>query len=119
MARKKRRNYQKNHRGAHHIIPTSRNGPNSASNLYFWPQNHYEKHTAWHALFLNMMPEEVMALISTWKRKDGQLDMRYFRDRKGRIASERLSWWKTLFGDATPDEAIAWIEHEFIRRRPG
>ncbi len=105
----------KDHSGKHHIIPTSRGGVTEPSNLYAWKGDHGVKHNAWHALFVNALPEEVVALILTWERKDGELDMRYFRKRNG-INAAKLNYWHILFSEMKPREAIAWVTREFIEK---
>lgn len=120
--RSRKRRYQRNgkgHDGLHHIIPASRGGSDEPSNLYYrqgdWAGAYALKHTAWHALFANDLPEEAVARILTWQRKDGELDMRYFRSRRG-VNEQKLHWWKILFGDRKPQEAAEWVMREFLRK---
>lgn len=101
--------------GYHHIAPQARGGPDEAWNLYRWSREHKKKHRAWHNLFADLLPSEVIILVRQWTRKDGKLDLRYFRSRRDR-ANKRLLSWTVLFGDGTPGEAIEWIEREFIRK---
>lgn len=70
-------------------------------------------HAAWHTLFANFLPSEAIVLIEYWRRKDGGLDLRFFKTRAGK-ANKRLTAWKILFREMTPDEAIRWIEREFM-----
>lgn len=118
MAKQKPRKHKlsaKDHSGKHHIIPSSRGGGNEKDNLYRWAESHGLKHSAWHALFINKMPEEVIALLATWTRKDGELDMRYFTNRKG-LNRDKLYYWDVVFGNMRSAEAIAWVEQEFVRK---
>lgn len=48
----------------HHVLPTSRDGTNHGSNIIIVPQN---KHDAYHLLFQNKTPEEVIkCLLKDW-----------------------------------------------------
>ncbi|MCR4329590.1 MAG: HNH endonuclease [Candidatus Roizmanbacteria bacterium] len=58
--RKKERRERNQMLSTHHIIPTSRGGTDSPSNL---KTVCVLKHRAWHALFSNMLPEEAIELI--------------------------------------------------------
>lgn len=44
----------------HHCIPQSRRGPDIMANIRWKP---HKEHTAWHILFANMTPKEVIQLI--------------------------------------------------------
>lgn len=55
----------------HHLLPTSRGGGNDPQNLRRIPD---EVHRAWHYIFRNMVPEEVIQeVIDNWT-PDGYFD---------------------------------------------
>lgn len=114
------------HGDLHHIIPRSRGGPDDPANLYFWyiidasgvrmkDPLHEQKHDAWHTLVHNLLPEEAKVLTLQWRRKDGNLDLRYFQARKGK-PNKRLIAWRLLFDDMAIDDVLEWIDREFIRK---
>jgi hypothetical protein len=110
-------NNERDHSGAHHIVPRSRGGSDDPWNLYYWRERHREKHSAWHTLFANLLPSEAISVISCWKRKDGHLNLRYFRPSVNENGvSKRFQAWKILFNDCTPDQAIEWVRQEFIHK---
>ncbi len=109
----------------HHVIPSSRGGPNAEWNLYYFHPDmemHVKLHRHLHTIFSNALPSEMIVIIAgQWTNKDGSLNRRFFPDR-----SKRVLAWNELFGEnATPQQAIGFIEREFIpveekwQARPG
>lgn len=129
---------RKKHGDTHHIIPTSRGGKRDRFNEY--PKEHWKKnrHVALHILFANMIPGEIIAIISRYIKDDGSLDEEFFNNvffvkertladettyvvitiRKAsskRIVNKRKAW-ETLFGCRSPAESMEWIIREFIKK---
>jgi len=129
------------HRGPHHILPTSRGGDDSEDNIYpeeYWPPE-TEKHVHWHnPLFENMTPQEIIERLEEYTNSDGSLKEEFFEiffvvkkeKPKGKTKKEwvvkpkrgkskiraRKRAWAIVFGDMNGCEAIEWIEREFIRK---
>lgn len=96
---------KRKHGSVHHIIATSIGGPRISQNTYIiWPK---EKHIAYHELFYNYLPSITIRIIKGWTGRDGNLVPQKM--------GERTMWaWKTLFGAATPAEAIVFIRQNFL-----
>ncbi|OHA46386.1 MAG: hypothetical protein A3A80_03440 [Candidatus Terrybacteria bacterium RIFCSPLOWO2_01_FULL_44_24] len=96
----------------HHVVPSSRGGPNEEWNLYFFHKGieiHIERHKAYHFLFENHLPSEAITDVQNkYSNKDGSLNKR-------RVSGNNLKAWVTVFGEnADPKEAIDFIEREFL-----
>lgn len=53
-------NHERKFRTKHHILPRSRGGTNANANLTEWWNDHHE---AWHCLYGNKTPKEVLAFV--------------------------------------------------------
>ena len=105
------------HKNTHHIVPTSRGGPNEEWNLYQWTidgeetinkEEYEKKHAAWHQLFDNRLPSEAIDRIrEEWTLADGKLHTEKLKKRK-------LAAWQRLFNDWSPEQVIRFIEEEFL-----
>ena len=94
------------HGSKHHIVPASRGGKKIPENeIELDP----EVHTAWHTLFGNLLPEEVIILIKYWTTKNGKINRKFLRGKK------RQKAWKIIFGEINPDQAIKIVEKQFSR----
>lgn len=103
---------QKKHGSCHHIFPTSRGGPKEEwKNKYVWPgvnvKEREEKHRAWHQMFFNLLPSEVIRVILGWTTKEGELNDKL-------VGEKNLEAWKTAFERRSPYEAIVLIIERFI-----
>lgn len=83
----------------HHLIPTSRGGTNDEKNRKQIPRL---RHEAWHLLFKNLKPEEVIEIIKS-KSMEEITDKR-----KSRILA-----WEIIFGywETTVEEKIKIIKN--------
>jgi hypothetical protein len=100
------------HGSCHHIFPTSRGGPKEeARNKYIWPgvnlKESEKRHRAWHQMFFNLLPSEVIIIISSWTTKEGGLD-------RSLIGRKNLEAWKAVFGIKNPYEVTAFIRETFV-----
>lgn len=134
---RKRKGYE--HRGPHHIIPSSRGGSGSSDNIYpeyLWPPEDGQ-HINWHYIFENMRPDEVVRTLEKYTNRHGVLNQEFFRkyftiskpwkrlDQNPEIRERTCSSartkrnkesWNIVFPDMNGREAIEWIEREFIRK---
>jgi hypothetical protein len=128
----------------HHIWPWSRDGSDDDVNRYpreCWGENYDAKHNAWHILFGNMTPPEVLGAIRAHMRSNGEIEERFFttffsvkegivdfrfkewveftRDKSDqKKKKKRKDYWHFLFGEsASALDAIEWIEREFIHKK--
>lgn len=100
------------HGSCHHIFPTSRGGPKEEKkNKYIWPginlKESEKRHRAWHQMFFNLLPSEVIIIISSWTTKEGGLDRLL-------VGRKNLEAWKTVFGAKNPCEVIILIRETFV-----
>ncbi|MGC9049047.1 MAG: hypothetical protein ACP5IX_02430 [Patescibacteria group bacterium] len=86
----------------HHFIPTSRKGTNDQKNRKQIP---FLRHNAWHLLFKNLKPEEVIELIKT-KSKEEIIE----RKRNRNLA------WEIIFGywETTQEQKIEIIKNYWM-----
>ncbi len=130
----------------HHIWPGSRSGSDDDVNRYpreRWGENYDAKHRAWHVLFSNMTPPEVLGAIRAHMRHNGEIEERFFTTfflvKEGLVDFRWKEWvefirdkdkadlkkrkkrkdcWHLLFGESMSAlDAIKWIESEFIRKK--
>lgn len=82
----------------HHCVPRSRGGRSEPNNLR-WTKN--VQHVAWHVLFANMIPDEVIALLRIKTKADivGQ-------------DQQRVWAWQQVFGETQACEAAIKIVQE-------
>lgn len=140
---KKKRPKKKEHRGPHHMFPQSRHGvENEENNIYpnerGWSGDYSAHHIAYHVLFANLIPQEVITALTWYMSKNGKLNQRFFaisffveeamidftvkevvyfqKDKSDKAAIEkRETAWTLLFGKGLwANEAIKWIKREFI-----
>jgi hypothetical protein len=94
------------HSSEHHIVPTSRGGEDLPENKI---SLNPKIHSAWHTLFGNLLPEEVITLIGhRWTTKEGRINKKFLRGKKRRKA------WKMIFGEADADRIIEIIRTKFM-----
>lgn len=133
----KRKRYE--HRGPHHIIPSSRDGRDLENNIYperLWPPEKMQ-HIHWHNIFENMRPDEAVRALEKYTDKYGQIKNEFFRKRfvilkpwrdlsvnpevrEQTCSLERTNRnkesWRIVFNGMNGVEAIEWIKREFIRK---
>lgn len=97
------------HDSSHHIIPRSRGGGDHPNNIL---EINPKTHEAWHCLFHNLLPEEVIVLIEAlWVNENtGKIKRKFLAGQK------RQKAWNVIFGSATPAEAIEIIKNQFTKR---
>ncbi len=83
----------------HHLIPRSRGGSNEKWNLVMLT---HEVHSAWHNLFSNLLPAEVLHLISVI----------------GLETDKRRESWRILFENRTAKEVADLIEKQWTPKKP-
>jgi hypothetical protein len=72
----------------HHLIPRSRGGPDEWWNKKEVPE---DIHGAWHTMFANLRPEEVLKIIPLWTDRYGELNPN--------VAGRRNTFcWEIVFG---------------------
>lgn len=84
---------------SHHCIPRSRNGPDTLTNIR--PKG-VREHYAWHQLFRNMTPDEVIASIQE-RRMEGITRHNNFK----------IGYWRIVFGDKTTAKDCAEIVKKY------
>ncbi len=120
------------YKGLHHIIPSSRGGNESWGNIYpreRWGKKYKQKHDAYHILFINLKPKEVVERIAKHCGEDGKISEEFFYtifavEERGRVTERKTSRgpgkrrksWDIVFGAMNGFEAIEWIKREFIRK---
>lgn len=90
-------NLSREHRSEHHMIPQTRGGGNEYWNRVMLS---VEIHSAWHNLFANLLPREVIILIPVI----------------GLETEKRIKSWRILFGDRTREQAIQVVLSEWTPR---
>jgi hypothetical protein len=96
--------------GNHHIVPSSRGGPNTYWNSFSWSsaKERSRKHPAWHDLFVNALPSEAALKIQEWMSPTGKID-------RSRLSARQRDAWDEFFGQETTGwEAIEWIDANFL-----
>jgi len=120
------------YKGLHHIVPSSRGGNENVENMYpkeRWGRQYKQKHDAYHILFVNLKPKEVVEKIAKYCGEDGKVSEEIFytifaveergmaTERKtNRGPGKRKKAWQIVFGAMNGFEAIEWIKREFIRK---
>ena len=89
----------------HHLHPRSRGGPDE-----LWNRKEVEIsiHSAWHTMFSNMRPEEVLQIIHLWFDENNELL------NKDKIGMRISICWKIVFGEANLKEVKEIIENEWM-----
>lgn len=83
----------------HHYIPRSRGGTDEWFN---WGWKLDEKHRAWHRLFINLKPAEVVARLEQWALEEY------------RLKGKEIPSWNVLFDGVSYEEAIAVVKKEWF-----
>lgn len=100
---KRRQERQKNHGrplySRHHFIPRSRGG---TEDWFNWGWKLDKKHCAWHRLFNNLKPAEVIVKLEQWVLKEYCLK------------SKEILSWDTLFEGVSYEEAIDIVKNEWF-----
>lgn len=86
---------------AHHFRPRSRGGDDSRENEGWFGPDHVRIHCAFHALFSNLEPHEVVCLILYAPRFVYNLKTRH------------PQYWNTVFGKANPPESVDIMRFRF------
>lgn len=105
----------------HHMYPSSQGGQTVPSNLLGVPDR---IHQAWHYLFMNMTPEQVMAFVATYWSPAGYFDMVIMRQGDKEIRLTRVMMLD-LFDEqiersAAPsfrDNQAPWSRQPYIKKR--
>lgn len=136
-------NLEEQHRGPHHMRPSSRCTGTERNNVYpreRWPAR-TKKHDNWHLLFVNLTPKEVINKIWKYTNKDGTVREKLFaitfqvdaKDDEVGVKTDdvvireiqlrhldsiekRKTAWQVVFGQMNGREAVQWIKREFIRK---
>lgn len=95
------RNKKKKRNPPHHIIPSSRKGPDEEFNKIYPPLH---IHTQYHILFANWTPEEVVKTLRVFWRGNDEKISRYFERPNRRKAYE------ILFGGKKQKEIEEYLE---------
>ncbi len=95
-------NYKRTNK--HHIVSRAIGGPDVSKNLY----NCLIKwHNAWHQLFGTYLPSIAIVIIKEWTKPNCELY-------EEKIGKKNLKAWKIVFQEKTPQEAIHFVEAEFL-----
>lgn len=100
----------------HHLIPRSRGGPTKRENLLEVPQR---IHQAWHYLFGNMTPEQVILYIAThWSPADYFDEIQLGHGRQAiRCGHKELARLASLSVDRFSVPAFTDVDHNFFVRQ--
>jgi len=96
--------------GNHHIVPSSRGGPEIIWNFFSWNSTAERsvKHVAWHNMFVNALPSEAIVKIQSWMSPTEKVD-------RSRMSDAQRKGWDAFFGpEASGSDAIAWIKEAFL-----
>jgi len=92
----------------HHCIPQSRNGPDIPANIRWKPS---KVHVAWHILFANLRPDEVVRLI-----KANSLEKILYHNGPGRHYENRKWAWDMVFtskGATSTEEYVHIVQQDW------
>jgi len=134
-------NLEEQHRGPHHMRPSSRCMGTERNNIYpreRWPAK-TKKHDNWHLLLVNLTSEETIDKIEKYTNEDGAIREEFFsitfqvvekyegagvktddviiiEVALGNPLSieKRKKAWRVVFGEMNAYDAVQWIKREFI-----